>query len=222
MKNGRPGLIMQVLGNHFRVVRFLLFSFVSALVFCLPMFGRTSDIRLSNLVGHMGTWALSRWALGTWALGTWALGTWALGTWALDTWVHGHNGTGHMGNGHLGSCLAKKGLCLSLADFLQWHIRCGKPVRTSTNTDCNWPTHNKKTPKTLQIFLTKDCDFGGSNEEEGGSWREYEGFLLPCHSVSGCQSSQPAPSRDQLTSPMKWLYHDQPPKSKYLRVWLVK
>ena len=63
---------MQVLGNHFRVVRFLLFSFVSALVFCLPMFGRTSDIRLSILVGHMGTWALSRWALGTWALGTWA------------------------------------------------------------------------------------------------------------------------------------------------------
>ena len=154
---------MQVLGNHFRVVRFLLFSFVNALVFCWPMFGRTSDIRLSILVGHMGTWALSRWALGTWALGTWALGTWA-----LDTWVHGHNGTGHMGNGHLGSCLAKKGLCLSLADFLQWHIRCGKPVRTSTNTDCNWPTHNKKTPKTLQIFLTKDCDFGGSNEEEEG------------------------------------------------------
>ena len=70
---------MQVLGNHFRVVHFLLFSFVNAVVFCPAMFGRTSDIRLSILVGHGGTWALSRWALSTWALGTWALGTWVHG-----------------------------------------------------------------------------------------------------------------------------------------------
>ena len=55
---------MQVLGNHFRVVRFLLFSFVNAVVFCPPMFGRTSDIRLSILVGHTGTWARGNWAHG--------------------------------------------------------------------------------------------------------------------------------------------------------------
>ena len=151
MKHRWPGLIMQVLGNHFRVVRFLLFSFVNAVVFCPPMFGRTSDIRLSILVGHTGTWARGNWA-------------------------HGHRGT-------------------------------DKPLT--------------KRPPHFKYFWPKKCDLGRSNGE-GGSWWEYEGFFLPRHSVSGCQSSQPAPSWDQLTSPMKWLYHYQPPKSKYLRVWLIK
>ena len=89
MKNGWPGLIMQVLGNHFRVVRFLLFSFVNAVVFCPAMFGRTSDIRLSILVGHTGTWARGN-------------------TRALGTWAHGHRPTPNKKTPTLQICLTKK------------------------------------------------------------------------------------------------------------------
>ena len=109
-------------------------------------------------------------------------------------WAHGHMGTWELGTQALGT-------------WVHGHMGTDQPLT--------------KRPPHFKYFWPKKCDLGRSNGE-GGSWWEYEGFFLPRHSVSGCQSSQPAPSWDQLTSSMKWLYHYQPPKSKYLRVWLIK